>query len=162
MRLYLKYRPLALSLATLMLVGYLGAAIALSLWLDRRPHNLVKFGDVALPWRWSQLNDLRGEGFARAGLAEIEAGNVNRGLFYLRRGLGLKPDNAEARMALAKLYASAGHYAGVRRTLLPQMELGYSRGGAEFLFSQASVADDHPTVVEVAGDLRNFVEPGST
>jgi hypothetical protein len=42
------------------------------------------------------------------------------------------------------------------------MELGYSRGGAEFLFSQASVADDHPTVVEVAGDLRNFVEPGST
>ena len=65
-------------------------------------------------------------------------------------------------MALAKLYGSAGHYPGVRRTLLPKMELGYSRDGAEFLFSQASVADDHPTVVEGAGDLRNFVEPGST
>lgn len=161
-RLYLKYRPLAWSLVALIVVGYLGAAVTLSLWLDRRPHNLVTFQDVALPWHWSQLNDLRGEGFARAGMAEIEAGKVNRGLFYLRRGLGLKPDNAEARMALADLYASGRYYPGVRRTLLPQLEWGYSRNVAELLFAQAAVADDHPLVAEVARDLRKFVKPGST
>ncbi|MBT5901031.1 MAG: hypothetical protein HOH58_02860 [Opitutaceae bacterium] len=161
-RLYLKFRPLAWSLVALMVVGYLGSAVALSLWLDRRPHNMVGFQDVVLPWRWSQLNDLRGEGFALAGIAEIEAGNASRGLFYLRRGLGLKPDNIEARLSLANLYAGANHYGGVRMTLTPQLELGYSRTVAELLFSQASLADDFPLVAEVAGKLREFVESDSS
>lgn len=66
----------------MMVAGYLAAAVALTWWLDRRPYNLVKFQDVALPWRWADMNELRGEGFAQHGMAELEA-FLNRGSLQL-------------------------------------------------------------------------------
>lgn len=160
-RLYLKYRSLALTFFALMVVGYLGSAVALTLWLDRKPHNLVTFQDVALPWRWAGLNALRGEGFARQGMAELEAENDRRGMFYIQRGLSLKPDNEQARLALGQLYADANYYEGVSRTLRPQLAIRFSREIAQLLFTHAQRADDYPYVVETAGMLRAEVEPYS-
>lgn len=160
-RLYLKYRPLALTLIALAVVGYLGSAVALSLWLDRRPHNLVKFQDIALPWRWTHLNELRGEGFALLGMAEIDAKNTRRGIFFIQRSLGLKPDNESARIAVSRLYGEQNYYEGVRRVLEPQLDIRFSREVAELLFEQALRADDYPFVVEMAGALRAEMEPSS-
>lgn len=160
-RLYLKYRSLGLTFLTLMVVGFFGSAVGLTLWLDRKPHNLVTFQDVALPWRWAGLNALRGEGFARQGMAELEGDNARRGMFYLQRGLSLKPDNEQARLALGQLYAEANYYEGVSRTLQPQLAIRFSREVAQLLFTHALRADDYPFVVDTAGTLRTDVEPNS-
>lgn len=161
LRFYVAWRPLAVLAVGLMLAGYLMAAAALAWWLDRRPYNLVGFQDVVLPWRWAEVNALRGEGFAQNGIAELEAESISRGIFFLQRGLSLKPDNEAARMALGRLYANGNYYDGVRRTLAPQLEFRFSRPVAELLFQQAQRADDYRLIVEIAGNLRATVEPNS-
>ncbi len=160
-RLYLKYRPLALSLLGLLLGGYLASAVALTVWLDRLPYNRVTFTDVVLPWRWTSLNGLRGEGFAARGLGEIEDGNLQRGIFFLQRGLSLQPDNEAARMALGRIYAQGNYYEGVRRILRPQLDFRFSVEVAELLFAQAQRADDFTYLGETAEVLRKAQQPGS-
>ena len=142
LRLYVAWRPLAIVAATMMLAGYLAAAVALTLWLDRRPYNMVKFQDVVLPWRWADMNELRGEGFAQHGVAELDAGKIRRGIFLIQRSLSLKPDNEPARLALARLYGAARYYDGVRRTLMPQLKFGFSREVLQVVFEQAAQVDD--------------------
>ena len=157
-RLYLKVRPLLISLGGLMVAGYLASAVALVWWLDRSPFNKVGFADVAMPWRWSALNTLRGEGFSERGMKEIqEEGQELRAVFYLQRGLGLKPDHAEARLTLAKFYEEAKYYPGVKRTIMPQLKFGYSRPLVELLLKAAAQADDLTTVQEVANAMRELV-----
>lgn len=160
-RLYVAWRPLALLFTGLMVLGYFCAAAALALWLDRRPHNQVTFADLALPWRWSDIQEIRGTGFAQHGMAELAAGNTARAIFTLGRALSLQPDNLGARLALARFYAEARYYDGVRRTLPPQFEFGFARGAAELLFEQARQADDHTLILETSRELRARVEPGS-
>ncbi len=96
-RLYIRVKPVLLSLVGLMVAGYLVAAVALVGWLDRNPFNRVGFFDVTLPWRWTSLNALRGEGYSAQGVKELEGGNGQRALFFLQRGLSLNPDDASTR-----------------------------------------------------------------
>lgn len=156
-RLYVKIKPLLGCLTGLLVTSYLASALALFVWLDRNPFNKVGYLDVAMPWRWSTLNMLRGEGFSEQGAVELENGEVARGLFYLRRGLSLKPDNEPTRLALAGYYARANYYPGVERTVRPQLKFGYSRPLLELLFPQAARADDADTILEVIDAMQPFV-----
>ncbi|GAB5560181.1 MAG: hypothetical protein SynsKO_18280 [Synoicihabitans sp.] len=153
-RLYLKIRALLVALVLAAGLGYLASAVALTLWLDRRPHNLVSFWDISLPWRWSQLNELRGEGYGHHGLELLNEESYQQGIFYLRRSFNLKPDNESGRLALAELYAKSNYYDGVRRTLEPQLEFRFSRAVAETLFTQSLSSDDLPYVIEKTAELR--------
>ena len=70
-RLYYQPKPLLILFSSLAIAGYLAAAVALTWWLGRMPFNRVSFFDVALPWRWSGMNALRGDGFSARGLKEL-------------------------------------------------------------------------------------------
>jgi|GEM_PF-1168713 len=153
-RLYVKIKPLLGCLTGLLVMGYLASALALFVWLDRNPFNKVGYLDVAMPWRWSTLNTLRGEGFSEQGAVELENGEAARALFYLRRGLSLNPDNEPTRLALAGYYARANYYPGVERTVRPQLKFGYSRALVELLIKQAAAADDTDTILEVVDEMQ--------
>ncbi len=156
-RLYIRVKPVLLSLVGLMVAGYLVAAVALVGWLDRNPFNRVGFFDVTLPWRWTSLNALRGEGYSAQGVKELEGGNGQRALFFLQRGLSLNPDDASTRLIVAKYYAQGNYYPGVKRTIMPQLKWGYSRPLLEVLFTQAAQADDTKLILTVAEEMRASV-----
>ncbi len=159
-RLYLDPRKWALLGLALAVVGYGTGAVALHLWLDRRPHNQVELADLLLPWRWPGVPDKRAEGYALRGVDALEAGQVQTGIFYLQRALSGKPDNDAARLALARFYQSANYHDGVRRTVMPQLEFGASRPLLEVLMASGLAADDLDTLDEVLD--REAARPGRT
>jgi hypothetical protein len=156
-RLYLKVRPLLICLGGLLVAGYLSAAVALTWWLDRNQFNKVGFFDVAMPWRWSTLNELRAAGFGEQGAAELLNGQPQRGHFYLQRSLGLNPKNESVRLELAKYYSEANYYPGLVRVVKPQLKIGYSRPLLDILLPQAAGADDLELVTAVTEQMRPWV-----
>lgn len=150
MRLYLRWRPLVTIAVAAVFGAYLFGAVALTWWLGRRPHNQIHFADVVLPWRWSEVQTLRGQGFAAAGLDLMAAGEATKGVFLIDRGLKLQPNNAAARLAVADYYARGRYYDGVLRLLRPQLSYGYDRAVVDLLLAQARQADDFACIEEVA------------
>jgi hypothetical protein len=126
--------------------------------LDRTPFNRVGFFDVALPWRWSGMNALRGDAFSDQGVKELSEQQVQRGIFYLGRGLSLQPNNPEARLALANFYAQGNYYEGVSRTVLPQLEFGFSAALVALFLQQAASVDDSGAIGEFVGQWRERPE----
>jgi hypothetical protein len=151
-RLYWNPKPLLIILASLVVAGYIGCAVALTWWLDRSAFNRVGFADVALPWRWTGLNELRGDGFSDQGIKDLEEGRVQRGIFYLQRGLSLRRDNEEARLGLAKFYADNNYYEGVRRTILPQLDFGFSAPLVRLYIEQAASVEDTAAIDKLIED----------
>lgn len=145
-KLYYNPKPLLLILVSLVVGGYLAGAVALTWWLDRSAFNRVGFFDVALPWRWSGLNTLRGEGFSAQGIKALADGKQQQGLFYLQRGLMLRPNDEEARLVLAQFYAENDYYDGVRRTVTPQLEFGFSGPLARLYVDQAAMVEDYDAI----------------
>lgn len=130
------------------IVGWFSLAGGLAYWLHRDPHNRVGFADLACPWRWSHIRELRGEGYLAAGLEALAADRIESGLSDLRNGLARQPDAPAARLAAAQVYARLGYYAGVRDVMLPQ--LGRSEPSREylrFLLETAGRNDDHATML---------------
>ena len=154
-RLYYRPKPLLILFSSLALAGYLAAAVALTWWLGRMPFNRVSFFDVSLPWRWSGMNALRGDGFSAQGLKELSDEQFQRGVFYLGRGLSLQPDNPEARLALASFYAKGNYYDGVSRTVKPQFKFGFSSELAKLYLQQAGAADDSGAVLAFVDEWRD-------
>ena len=154
-KLYYNPKPLLLIFMSLVVGGYLGCAVALIWWLDRSAFNRVGFLDVALPWRWSGMNTLRGEGFSAHGVKTLGDGKVQQGLFYLQRGLSLRPNNEEARLALTQFYAENNYYDGVRRTVTPQLEFGFSGPLAKLYVNQAVMVEDYSAVGKLIAKWRD-------
>lgn len=153
-RLYVRLRPLLTLVTGVLVAGYLSCAVALTLWLDRRPHNRVAFADIVLPWNWSGLSALRGQGYCDRGLEELANGQWQQSAFYLNRGLSLAPDNEATRIVVAEAYAQLNYYDGVSRIVRPQFKFGYSRPLLEILFRSAESADDPNTILDVVAELR--------
>lgn len=157
---YLTYWIDARKLLTLLSVSavllWLLAAGALEIALARNPYNRVSYFDLALPWRWKDIRDLRGQGYIASGLDEIKAGRIPSGLMELRQGLARHPDAPTARLVAARIYARAAYYRGVREVLLPQLKQSRPpHEYLEFLINAASLSDDHATVVETCDGALN-------
>lgn len=89
--------------------GYVGGAWALTHWLQRNPYNQLGFVDVlAWPVRREQLARVRAKGWLAQGKAAMKEGRWSEGVFYLRRGLDLTPEDHEARFVLSQFYLLAG------------------------------------------------------
>ena len=101
------HRRLLIAAGTLAVGGYLLAATALFLWLDRLPHNQVGWTDIAAPWRWAELRTRRGDTAVQAGLEALARREFSDAFYQLRVGLARSPGNVEGRLALVRLFA--GH-----------------------------------------------------
>ena len=154
-KLYFSLKPLLIIFVSLALAGYLAGAVVLTWWLDRTPSNRVGFFDVALPWRWSGMNALRGDGFSEQGIKELSAEQVQRGIFYISRGLSLQPNNPAARLALAQVYAKGNYYDGVSRTVLPQLKFGFAPELVLLYLQQAGAADDSEAALDFIAKWRD-------
>jgi len=71
---------------------------------QKKPHNLVRYTDLALPWRWSGVSSLRGQGMLIQAKADFKARNMVEAFGALRAGLARYPRDTEARLQLATLY----------------------------------------------------------
>lgn len=140
-------RPARL-LALVCTVLWLAAAELAYLWASRDPHNCIGPADLAMPWRWSRLRELRGEALLASGRAGLESGRVEAGLFEIWQGLARHPDDAGTRLAAAKVLADRGHYAGVRQLMLPQLQLTPPPPEfIRFLMAVAAQHEDHAAML---------------
>lgn len=140
-------RVLAL-LAALTVLSWFAAAGGLWWWLAKNPFNRVGYADLVSPWRWHRIADLRGQGYIAEGLDALARKRINEALFNIRQGLARRPNDAEARLALAQLYAGAGYYPGLRDMMKPQ--LAYGPAPVKFsrlLIEVAAKNDDQATVI---------------
>lgn len=131
-----------------------GAAGLLYSHLREQPFNRVRYTDLVLPWRWTQIRDLRGQGYIAAGFAALEQHRLDQAMFNFRHGLSRHPDAPDARLALAGVYARYGYYRGARDILLPQLERTRPPSGfIHFLIQTAGQFDDHATMLTVCDRL---------
>jgi len=99
------HRRLLIALSGLALAGWLLAASALFLWLDRLPHNQVGWFDLAAPWRWPGLREKRGDTAILTALDNLKERDYTTAFYNLRAGLARSPGNVEGRLMLARLLA---------------------------------------------------------
>lgn len=143
----------------LMLVAWLGGVFGLSLWLDRNPYNRITSVDLLLPWRWSELRDLRGQMHLAQGRDDLKAGRYADGVFRIKAGLRQHPDDAVARLELGTLYARAGQWEPVKEIMLPGFEGAVPpRTYIRFFFGQAALFEDYETIIATSAQL--LARPG--
>lgn len=152
--LFVRPRATALLLAATVVAAYLGAGAGLASWFNRMPHNRIRTADLMLPWRWTKLQDLRGQMWCAQGVEMLRRGQAGQGISLIRRGLANHPNDPATRLALVEYFAKWRHYEGVRDTVMPQLAFPeVPRPLLELLFSEARRVDDATTVVECAQRL---------
>ncbi|QYM77480.1 hypothetical protein K0B96_09055 [Horticoccus luteus] len=152
-----RFRGVALSvrgilawLGVLAVLAYLALALALFLWLDRRPFNMVTFSDIALPTRWSRISDLRGKGYIEEGMADLKNGRWMQGEMKLRVGLSKHPDNLRARMTLGQFYLAIGRRVLALNVLQAGLQGTYpGRIYLNAMLQVASQCEDFPLALRV-------------
>jgi len=99
-------------------VGYIGAATALVIHLDRDPHNQVTLKDVLLiPVRWRHYQELRGRSLIEEGRSDLKGGRWSDAQYKLRLGLARSPGDLQARLLLAQFYVASQQRPLARRIL---------------------------------------------
>lgn len=89
--------------------GYLGIALAFTHWFRSQPHNRITFTDVLTwPMHRAQMAQLRGRAWLAQGQEAMAAKRWAEGVFYLRRGLEVCPDDLQARLVLGQFYLLTG------------------------------------------------------
>lgn len=92
--------------------GYLGIALAFTHWFRGQPHNRIGFTDVLTwPARRPQMAQLRGRAWLAQGKEAMAAQRWAEGVFYMRRGLEVCPDDLDARIVLGQFYLLTGQRA---------------------------------------------------
>lgn len=144
-------RVLAL-FGALAVIGWFGVAGGLWFWLSGNPFNRVGYADLACPWRWSRISNLRGQGYIAAGLDALRRKQINDAFFNIRQGLARHPNDAQARLALGQLYAGAGYYPGLRDIMKPQLAFGPTPVPFSRLLIEAAAKNDDQAMVILACD----------
>ena len=141
-------------LALMAVLGYVGAAGGLYLWLDRNHNNKIGFWDLALPFRWSTLRAKQGQGFIADGLEDLKEENIASGLMKLRIGLIKFPEDQEARLELARLYARYGLADRVLTSLEEGLDYRYpSFDYLSLLFETAGFTENYLLTLRVTEQL---------
>jgi tetratricopeptide (TPR) repeat protein len=126
---------------------FIGAAVVLHRIDSRTPHNRVGYLDLALPWRWKNLESLRGEALIAAGREALAAGRFQEGFGLLRAGLARHPADAEARLVLANIYLRLRLPPRAIALLLDGLDHGYpGRDSLETLFALLRDSDRPDTL----------------
>ncbi len=110
------------------LTAWIGAAIALTVWLNREPPKLVKFVDVVWPGNWDDLRVARGQISIEQGMEDWKAGRVLPAYKKLQIGLNRNPGNSEARAFVARVVYSNAPERGVAM-MEEGVELARKSGG---------------------------------
>ncbi len=127
------WKRLLVGLGVLTIGGYLGAATALYVWLDRQPQNQVTWTDVATaPVRWEHFRRKRGDTSIAQAMARLQAGDYVEAFHGLRVGLARAPGNFRGRILLARLYAGQDPALALRT-----LEAGLVHSAAEPEFLRA-------------------------
>ncbi len=124
-RLVFSVRGLLLWLVALGVVAYFAGAGALCWWLHRRPYNEITYADLVLPTHWPELQHKRGEAQIQAGLADFKNQKWREGEMKLRVGLTRSPDDANARIALARFYVAINQRSQAKDVLNKALDHGY-------------------------------------
>lgn len=99
--------------------GYLAAALAFTQWFRSQPHNRIGFADVLTwPVRRPEVARLRGRAWLAQGKEALGAQRWAEGVFYLRRGLEVCPDDLDARIMLGQFYLLTGQRARAMELLV--------------------------------------------
>lgn len=115
---------------------FAGAAVLLHRLDSRTPHNRIGYLDLALPWRWKNLDGLRGEALIAAGREALAAGRFQEGFGLLRAGLAHHPEDAAARLDLALIHLRLRLPHRAIALLLDGLDHGYpGRESLEALFT---------------------------
>ncbi len=106
-RIHFIWRRVFLVLAVLGVVGWLSGGTALYFYFKvKRGYEEVSWPKMlVLPLRMDAHRQEMGEFFIEKGMEEIRSGEFRPGFHKLRVGLARAPDNAEARMLLAGIFA---------------------------------------------------------
>jgi hypothetical protein len=130
---------------TLGLALYLTATAAAFLWFDHKPVNFITYSDLALPWRWPQVVELRGAAQIEEGLADLRDSRYASALLKLQAGLRHSPHSSKGRIALAKIQLALGQRPKAEQTLLAGLADGYpGRAYLTELFGIASSDENFP------------------
>ena len=115
----LHWRRVAAALAGLGLAGYVGGAAAVWAFLrHQRGFDTVQLGHVALPWRWDEFREARGEHHLRQARQRHTEGRQQEALLLARAGLARAPAHREGRLLLVELLTAAQQPGPAREALL--------------------------------------------
>ena len=156
------HRRLLVALSGLAVAGWLLAATALFVWLDRVPRNQVGWLDLAAPWRWAGLRARRGDTAVLTALDELKARDYTSAFYNLRVGLSRSPGNVEGRLTLARLQAG---YDPARAVELLEEGLPFAGANPQYLSGLLSLYASlqiHAHALEVVGGLLQTRQPALT
>lgn len=137
-------RRVCIAAVAAVIFGYFTGAALLFGWLDRRPYNFVTYTDLILPWHWREVSDLRGKAYIAEGLDDFRGGRWQSGMMKLRAGLGRHPEDAHARLELARFFIAANSRARAMDTLKAGMKYGYpGRGYMKLALQLAASGEDY-------------------
>ena len=90
-------------------LAYLTVALALFVWISRKPQKDVGFWDVVvMPFDWQGFQEKRGRHYIEAGQEDIQNQKFQAGIMKLRIGLQKYPQDRNSRIFLAQVYYVAG------------------------------------------------------
>jgi cellulose synthase operon protein C len=89
--------------ALLLMAHFAGAGVIYARY-KAKPHNLVTYSDLVLPWRWSGVSALRGQAQLNQAKEDFKAYRVGEAFGGLRAGLVRYPQDQAARLQLATIF----------------------------------------------------------
>jgi Tfp pilus assembly protein PilF len=110
----------AISLVLLIVLGWLGAASSIYLFVKyKRGFTEVKFADMLLlPWRWDEHQVARGDFLIKKAQEQLKEQKYREAFSGLRLGMIKSPSNKEGRLLLAQFYGLWRRPDLTRQTLL--------------------------------------------
>lgn len=100
----LNIKRILVSMCVMFVLGYVGSTIGLFMWVDKQKHNQISYWDIALPHRWTQIDELNGQTKLAQAFESFEKQEYKSSIFKFRSGLARYPYDFEARTKLAQLY----------------------------------------------------------
>ncbi len=114
-------RGILVLLLVLALLGYVIAASAVYIWLDRNEYNRVTYADaLLLPIRWDEIREKRGQAYLDEGMEDLKNQHWGQGMMKLRIGLARYPQALQPRLTLAQIY----HYSQRHELAMQVLEEG--------------------------------------
>lgn len=139
--------------------AYIAAVIALTLFWGNRPHSPVTAWDVAWPGNWSSIHPKLGQMQIKQAEEYLEQGKGTEAFHTLRAGLRMYPQDSDARLTLALLFASAQMYSQAASVLEEGLRYGIpeNKEYTRVLFQLMRIEGNHPMMTRV---IPVFLEDG--
>lgn len=143
------------TLALLFVMAYLAIVSALTVFWGNRPHSPITFWDVFIPTNWSDIRPKQGQMLIAQADESLQLGEGRDAFFLYRAGLRMYPQDTEARLKLALMFASANMYTQAASLLEEGLEYGVPENDQylKTLFQVIQIEDNHPATTRVVPRL---------